>query len=352
MIATRDIIVVGGSAGGMDALRRLIGALPAGLPAAILMVIHTHPTGPLALPQILARDGPLPVAAATDGEPIVHGRILIAPPDHHLLIEGDHVRLTKGPKENHSRPAVDALFRSAAYFYGPRVIGVALSGIRDDGTAGLWTIKDRGGCAVVQAPEDSELASMPETALRHVAVDHRLPVSEIGSLLARLVQEPVPDQGLPPPSSLLALETRIAMGDHAMEPGMLQLGDLSPCTCPECHGVLLQLQEGRMLRYRCHTGHAFSANALLLMLTESIEDSLWSTVRGIEESVMLMRHMAQHLANVGDTVMAARFEVKAEESDRRAKQIKQLALQHEQLSADQVMSGEGTHHSADPNRAG
>jgi len=335
---THDIIVVGGSAGGIEALQRLVRELPAELPAAVLVVLHTHPTSPGYLPQILERSGRLPCTHATDGEPLRPGRILIAPPDHHMLIEREYVRLTRGPKENRSRPAVDPLFRSAAYFYGPRVVGVVLSGMLDDGTAGLWAIKDRKGIAVVQSLEDAQFPSMPENALRHVDVDHQLPAAEIGPLLARLAHEAAPEAPAPLARGQLEIETRIAMEDSALERGVFHLGELSPFTCPECHGVMIQLREGGPLRFRCHTGHAFSANTLLAELTSSIEESLWNTMREMEESGMLMRRMAQHLTDIGDTQTAARFDAKAREVHRRAQMMKQLAMQHEQLSEDQLRS--------------
>lgn len=336
---TRDIIVVGGSAGGIEALQRLVKGLPADLPAAVLVVLHTHPTSPGYLPQILERSGPLPALHAADGQPLLPGRIVVAPPDQHMLIERERVRLTRGPKENRSRPAIDPLFRSAAYFHGPRVIGVVLSGLLDDGTAGLWTVKDRGGLAVVQALAEAQFPSMPESALRHVAVDHQLPAGLIGPLLVRLAAQPLPDLPAAPPRGSLELETRIAMEDSALERGIFNLGELSPFTCPECHGVMVQLREGGLLRFRCHTGHAFSASTLLSELTASIEESLWSTMRGMEESGMLLHHMARHLADIGDSEAAARFEAKSRQVHQRAQLMKQTAMQHERLSEDQVRNG-------------
>lgn len=336
---THNIIVMGGSAGGIEALQRLVAGLPADLPAAVLLVLHTHPSSPGYLPQILERSGPLPALHAADGQPLLPGRIVVAPPDQHMLIEREYVRLTRGPKENRSRPAVDPLFRSAAYFYGPQVIGVVLSGMLDDGTAGLWTIKDRGGLALVQDLEDAQFPSMPDSALRHVAVDHQVPAGDLGPLLGWLVREPLPDLPATPTPSALEIETCIAMEDNALERGIFQLGELSPFTCPECHGVMVQLREGSLLRFRCHTGHAFSASTLLSELTASIEESLWSTMRGIEESGMLLQHMAQHLADIGDVATAARFEAKSQQVHQRAQLMKQLAMQYEPLSEDRVRNG-------------
>lgn len=335
-----DIIVVGGSAGSIETLGKIVGELPAGMSAAIFVVVHTHPTSPGYLPFILERFGVLPATYARNGDAIKFDHISVAPPDHHLLIEDGHVRLTKGPKENRSRPAIDPLFRSAAYFYGPRVIGVVLSGMLDDGTAGLWTIKDRGGLAVVQLPDDAQYPSMPENALRNVAVDHQAPAHELGPLIARLAREPAAEPYLPPVSGRLKAETRIAMEDSALEEGILDLGELSPFTCPECHGVMVQLHEGGLMRFRCHTGHAFTANSLLAELSESIEDSIWSTMRAMEERALLLSHLARHLDERGDPATAARFAAKAHAANLWAQQVKQLALQHEQLSEDQVR-GEG-----------
>jgi two-component system, chemotaxis family, protein-glutamate methylesterase/glutaminase len=217
------------------------------------------------------------------------------------------------------------------------VIGVVLSGMLDDGTAGLWAIRDRGGRAVVQEPEEAQFPSMPESALRHVEVDYRVPAAKMGPVLARLVSEPVQQRALPVVSEQLRAETRIAMEDSALNLGILQLGELSPFVCPECHGALVQLNEGGMLRFRCHTGHAFSASSLLAIMTESIEESLWSTMRGMEESGMLLQHLARHLA-AQNRQLAAQFEAKAAEARQRAEQIKQQALQHEQLSEEQLRS--------------
>lgn len=332
-------MVIGGSAGAIEALRSLMRSLPADLPATILVVIHTHPSSPGYLPQILEREGPLPVAYATDGARLAHGRVVIAPADRHLLIERDQLRLTHGPKENRSRPAVDPLFRSAAYFHGPRVIGVVLSGMLDDGTAGLWTIKDRGGLAVVQAPDDAQFASMPESALRHVAVDQQRPAEAIGPLLARLVAEPAAPPTSAVPAQLRA-ETRIALEDNALDLGILDLGALSPFGCPECHGVMVQLQEGGLLRFRCHTGHAFSAATLLALMSESIEESLWNTMRGMEERALLLHHLARHLRDADDGALAARFEAQSHEVRRRAEQIKAMALQHQQVGLERLRGDE------------
>src|SRR5437762_69863 len=201
-MATKDIVVIGASAGGMAALERLVAGLPADLPAALFVVWHLSPGVRSVLPMVLSKAGPLPAANPKDGDPIKPGRIYIAPNDHHMLLERGYIRVTKGPKENRFRPAIDPLFRSAAYLYSTRVIGVVLSGALDDGTAGLWAIKLRGGTAVVQDPADAVHRSMPINALDNVAVDYTLPVAEIGPLLGRLTREAAA------PESLIGAEER------------------------------------------------------------------------------------------------------------------------------------------------
>src|SRR5688572_6531577 len=177
----RDAIVIGASAGGVRTLREMLRTVPADLPAAILAVVHIPTHSPSALPLVLNGSGPLPAKAAEDGEPLRKGKVYVAPPDRHLLIEGGRLRLTRGPRENRVRPCIDTLFRSAAVDLGPRVVGVVLSGTLDDGTAGLWAIKDRGGVPVVQRPAQAEHPDIPRNALAHVEVDHVLRVTEMGS---------------------------------------------------------------------------------------------------------------------------------------------------------------------------
>jgi tetratricopeptide (TPR) repeat protein len=217
-MARKDIVVVGASAGGMGALERLVAGLPKDFPAAMFVVWHLSPGVRSVLPQVLKRAGPLPAAHPDDGDRIEPGRIYVAPNDHHLLLEKGYVRVAKGPKENRFRPAVDPLFRSAAYIYGPRVIGVVLTGALDDGTAGLWAIKLRGGTAIVQDPEDAMHRSMPLHALDNVEVDYTVPATEIGPLLGRLVREQAGEAppALEPQLDLMQSEIKIAEGSDAL----------------------------------------------------------------------------------------------------------------------------------------
>ena len=338
-MATRNIIVVGASAGGFEALKTLVGGLSRDLAASIFIVWHMSPDVRGVLPQVLNRAGPVRAAHAYDNEPIEPNRIYIAPPDRHLLVESGRVRVTRGPKENRFRPAVDPLFRSAAYAYNNRVIGVVLSGALDDGTAGLWTVKHRGGLAVVQDPMDAEVPSMPENAMREVAIDYSVPIAEMARLLVRLSSEEIKEtsEAVMENDKKTAIEIRIAAADNAFEMGVMNLGEPSPFTCPDCHGVLLVLKDGEMKRFRCHTGHAFSADTLLATVTENIEDSLYSAIRGVEESIMLLNHMGDHFAETNSKKLAALYFQKAQEAESRAQFVRQAVLSHEQLSRDSLL---------------
>lgn len=330
---TRNIIVIGASAGGFEALKRLVAGFPKDFAASIFIVWHMSPDVTGILPQVLAKAGPLPAANAVDGEPIAPGRIRVAPPDHHLVLEHERVRVAKGPKENRFRPAVDPLFRSAAYVYGRRVIGVVLTGALDDGTSGLWLIKHSGGTAVVQNPDDAEESSMPLNAMRAVKVDHVAPISEMADLLVALAREPLGEAAaVMEKDKLTELEIKIAVEDNSFEEGIMNFGDLSPYTCPDCHGVMIRLRDGKRERFRCHTGHAFSADSLLATITDNIEQSLWNAVRGIEESVMLLNQMGNYYANRGKLDLSVLYFKKAHEAEDRARLVRQAVLKNERLS--------------------
>lgn len=253
--AGHDIVVVGASAGGVEALIRLVERLVFGLPAAGFVVLHVPGDGTSVLPQILARSGSLPATQAIDGEPIVCGRIYVAPPDHPLLVHHKQVRVAHGPRENRHRPAVDPLFRTAARAYGERVIGVILWGSLDDGTAGLLAIKARGGITVVQEPADALFTGMPRSALDCVSVDHVLAAQEIGAVLATLTRRSVTGKGTKM-SGAMATEAARAELDPAPMQRAERPGVPSPFSCPECGGVLWELQEEALTRFQSRTGHA------------------------------------------------------------------------------------------------
>jgi two-component system chemotaxis response regulator CheB len=255
-----------------------------------------------------------------------------------MLLEKGYIRVARGPKENRFRPAIDPLFRSAAYVYGPRVIGVVLTGALDDGTAGLWTIKLRGGTTVAQEPSDALIRSMPLSALDNVAVDHKVPAADMGDLLARLVREPAPEPVHVPADEeeKTRHELRIAREREALEEAALQLGELSPFTCPECHGVLALLREGNIVRFRCHTGHAFSSGSLLASNGEQLEARLWDAVRAADESMILLNRRGEEFARGGNTAAAERCFDKAREVHERIEAVREAALGSEQLDVEKL----------------
>jgi two-component system, chemotaxis family, protein-glutamate methylesterase/glutaminase len=334
----RNIIVIGASAGGFNAIRRLVADLPPDLDAAIFIVWHMSPEVRGVLPQVLNQQKTLMAKNADDREPLLYNRIYVAPPDRHLIIENGLIRVTRGPKENRFRPAVDPLFRSAAYIYGPRVIGIVLSGALDDGTAGLWTIKSRGGITIVQEPTDAEVPSMPEHALEAVEIDYRVPVAEMAALLVKLTAEKekqIKDVNMEE-NKKTNLEVLIASQDYTFEKGMVQIGELTPYACPECHGVLSAIKEGDIIRYRCHTGHAYSADSLLASITGNIEDTLWSAIRGVEESIILLNSLGDHFAEKNQPKLAALYFKKANEATDREKLVRQAVFNHEQLTTESI----------------
>jgi two-component system, chemotaxis family, protein-glutamate methylesterase/glutaminase len=318
------IVVVGASAGGVEALTELAASLPSDLSAAMFVVLHLPATGTSALPEILRRHGPFPVAHVKDGEPVQPGRVYVAPPDHHVLLRTGHVHLSRGPRENGHRPAIDPLFRSAAREYATRVIGLVLSGALDDGTAGLLAIKSRGGVAVVQDPADALHPGMPTNALEHVQVDHAVAAASMGKLLVRLIAdllEPPPD---PAPSDM-RLEVEMEgfslgafEGNHPGRP--------SGFSCPDCNGVLWQIQDSGLERYRCRVGHAWSPESLLTQQSEALEAALWVALRSLEERAALSRRLAEPARRRGHSITATRFEEQAAEAQQAARLVRDLLL--------------------------
>jgi two-component system chemotaxis response regulator CheB len=322
----------------MGALEKLVAGLPRELPAAVFVVWHLAPGVKSVLPALLTRAGPLPARNPQDGDPIEPGRIYVAPNDHHMLLEKDYIRVARGPKENRFRPAIDPLFRSAAYVYGPRTIGVVLSGALDDGTAGLWAIKLRGGTAVVQDPADAMHRSMPLSALDNVDVDHKLPVAEIGPLLGRLAREAaVPEPPFPASErERMDAEIKIAREVDSRVEDILQYGELSPYTCPECHGVLATFRDGDIIRFRCHTGHAVSAGTLLGACTEQVEQRLMDALRALDETIMLLNQLGAQYASNGNTAAAEQCFNRARDAYERSRPVREAALESEEFTTDEL----------------
>ena len=321
------IIVIGASAGGVEAVTQVARGLPSDIGAALFVTIHFPPTSASALPRILDRAGPLSAAHARDGERITAGKIYIAPPDHHLLIFRDRMHLYRGPRENGNRPALDPMFRSAALAHGPRVVGVILSGNLDDGTSGLLAIKRRGGVAVVQDPEEAFFPSMPESAMQHVAVDHVVKLARLAGLLSELAKQPpteeeqvaFDDAEKDLEYSEIDLERIENPADH---PGVL-----APFGCPDCGGTLWEVREGELVRFRCRVGHAWTSDALLARQTETLDAALWTALRALEESASLNEQLAERARQRGNMRLAEKLTDNVKIASGRARIIRDVLVQ-------------------------
>lgn len=326
-MAEHNIIVVGCSVGGVEALQTLVGGLPENFPAAIFVVLHIAPESTSVLPKILDRAGKLPAAHATNGELLRTGRIYVAPPDHHLLIEKDHIVLSRGPKENRHRPAVDPLFRSAAKWYGPRVIGVVLTGALDDGAAGLWAIKRGGGIAIVQDPDEALCGDMPRSAIEIAKVDHVAPVERIPELLRKLVPQQATAGNGAGKSAALSKEIKFAELDMSAVENEDRPGVPSQFACPDCGGVLWEITEEGVPRFRCRVGHAHSSNSLQLEQNEAVENALWAAMRALEEGASLARRMAENSQKRGHARLALRFREREKGKMEQAEVLRRLIVE-------------------------
>jgi two-component system, chemotaxis family, protein-glutamate methylesterase/glutaminase len=324
-VPTHDIIVLGASSGGIESLAELVSGLPQDLAASVFIVVHVPARAVSLLPEILTRAGRLPAAHAIDGESVQQGRIYIAPPDFHLLLRNGSVRLLRGPRENNHRPAVDPLFRSAARAYGPRVVGVVLSGALDDGTAGLVAVKTRGGTAIVQDPADALFPDMPRNAMEVVDVDHCLPKSEIAALLVRLSKQPVKESA-PSVTDEMEKETDIEAMDMDTIQDEDKPGVPSVFGCPDCGGTLWEMEDGELLRFRCRIGHAFGAEGLLSAQSESLDNALWTAFRALEENASLARRLAARARKSKRNNSARVFEERARSVEEQAKLIHNVLL--------------------------
>ena len=328
-----DIIVVGDSAGGVEALCQLVPLLPPDLPAAVFIVLHISSQGTSVLPQILNREiakrhknSTLKAVHPQDDEEIVHGQIYIAPPDRHLLVKDGYIRLARGPRENCNRPAVDPLFRTAARAYGRRVVAVILSGTLDDGTAGLMAVKQRGGVAIVQKPEEALYSGMPDNAIENVEVDHILPVAEIAAMLTLLAHQPVEENGEDAVSSDLEIESDMAELELGAMQNSNRPGRPSPFGCPDCGGVLWELEQEKLIHFRCRTGHAYSVHSLLAAQTHAQEVAMWNALTALEEKAALTQRMAQRANDRSQLYSAQRFEEQANVAHERAAILRELLL--------------------------
>jgi two-component system chemotaxis response regulator CheB len=319
-----DIIVVGASAGGVETLSRLVMQFPRDLAATVFVVQHVVATAAGHLARILNRAGPLPATLAQDGASFEPAHIYVAPPDHHLLIKPGSLHVMRGIRENRVRPAIDPLFRSAAVTYGARVVGVVLTGLQSDGTAGLLAIKRCGGMAVVQDPNDALYPDMPLNALEHVDVDYCLPVSKMGAVLYRLTQEaslatvPIPDD--------LRVEVDITEHPSHSNNRVKELGELAPLICPDCGGPLWELRHDKLVRYRCRVGHAFTAESLLEGQSEVLEQALWAAVHTMEERARILTSLISGRRERGQTQLAELYEARVTELEAHIQQLRQMLM--------------------------
>lgn len=305
------IVVIGASHGGVHALRALVSGLPATFPAPILVVLHVGGSESI-LPSLLNDVGQLHALHVTTETKLTPGHIYVAPPDRHLLVVDSTAVTSRGPRENWARPAVDPLFRTAAEVFGSKVIGVILTGMLNDGTPGLYEIKRRGGVAVVQDPDDAEAPSMPRSALDNVAVDFRVTLAEMPTLLTRLVSEP-------PPGAEAEREEAV------MPQQQWTMGEPAAQTCPECGGAMVEDTQGRLSRFRCHIGHVMTAEVLAAAQLERLENDLAVVLRSLNERAALCRELADKSLGRGDDEAARAWRRAADEAGRRERVIQDLA---------------------------
>jgi two-component system, chemotaxis family, protein-glutamate methylesterase/glutaminase len=332
----QNIFVIAASAGGVTALQTLCKGLPGDLDASIFIVQHISPASRSMLPAILDRVSALPATSPREGEEIRTGHIYVAPPDHHMLVKRGRILVRKGPKENRTRPAADPLFRSAAVAYGPRVVGMVLTGTLDDGTAGLLAVKRCGGVAVVQNPDDAAWPDMPRHAMQKVTVDFCLPLEALPTLIARLSREPAgPEVPIPQEIELeahIAEQEMIAMIEE--NSGNSLSGKPSMLTCPDCGGALMEVEDGPLLRFRCHVGHAYSPATLVEAQGEAFEQALWMALRTHNERIKLFTRMKENAESQGKPRTAAKWSEAMTEAQSHVDLLRTILTTHSPSSGE------------------
>ena len=329
-MANRDILAIGTSAGGFDALRFLASEFPRDLPASVVCVIHLPSNYDSTLDSILTQAGPLSASFAKDGESLQRNHIYIGPPSSHLLVDGDKLHLGNGPRENHSRPSIDPLFRSAAVCCARRAVGVVLTGTLGDGASGLEALKRCGGVTVVQNPKDAAFPEMPATALDRAKPHHVTSLRGMPELLQKLVTLP---EGPPTPvPEEIKYEVDIARGRHMRMHEMDRIGRRSVLACPDCHGVMWEIDEGELIRYRCHVGHAYTAEVMSLALDENLSRALASALRALDERAALAEKLRQQASTSGRKHLVEHWAQKAKEFEADAEIIRSSIARMDELA--------------------
>jgi len=335
-MANRDILAIGTSAGGVEALLFLAARLERHFPAAVLLTIHLPSHIQSSLDQLLTRAGPLPATFAKDGDVLKKSQIYIAPPDRHLLVDGARLFLGEGSRENNARPAIDPMLRSAAVCCGSRSIGVVLTGTLGDGASGLWAIRKAGGIAVVQDPEDAAFSEMPLNAVNRAQPDHIVTLAEMPALLASLVKQPA-GAAKPLPRSL-QYEVEIARTGQSSMEEMDTIGRRSLLACPDCGGVTWEIDEDDLSRFRCHTGHTYNADLMTLALDDNLRRALTSAVRALEERAALARKLLDQAKASGHRLLAETWAAKAREFERETEIIRDSTRRMDRFSAQAEIS--------------
>ncbi len=331
-MANRDIVAIGTSAGGVEALLFLARHVPREFPASIVVTIHLPRYARSGLDQLLSRVGPLPAVFASDGEKPNKGRIYIAPPDRHLLLDGDRLSLGEGARENNSRPAIDPMLRSAGVCCGPRTVGVVLTGTLGDGASGLWALGQCGGITVVQDPRDAAFAEMPLTALNRVKPEHVVRLADMPALLISLVHQPA-GESQPVPRSI-KYEVEIARTGQSSMDEMDGFGRRSVLACPDCGGVMWEIDEGEMVRYRCHVGHSYAAEMMSLALDDGLRRALAAAVRALEERVALAKKLHRQAIDGSHRLLAETWKDKAREYEHELNVIRDSVRRMDRLAAE------------------
>ncbi|MBV8751249.1 MAG: chemotaxis protein CheB [Hyphomicrobiales bacterium] len=330
-MANRDVLAIGTSAGGVEALIFLAKRFSREFPAAVLITIHLPSHSRSVLDELLSNAGPLPAQFARNGEVARKGRIYIAPPDRHLLLDGEKVSLGEGPRENNARPAIDPMLRSTALCCSGRAIGVVLTGSLGDGASGLWAIRQAGGIAVVQDPKDAAFAEMPMTALNRAKPDHVVALADMPLLLEKLVHQPA-GETRPLPRSI-RYEVEVARTGIGNMEQMDAIGRRAVLACPDCGGVMWELDEEDLIRYRCHVGHTYTAEVMSVALDENLRRALASALRALEERVALARKLYRQAIAGGHRLLAETWADKSREFEREMDVIRASIRRMDRIAA-------------------